>query len=77
MIEDILKLAVGILLAIFHRPIGDFFLETEYAFAALIHSRGLRALPLPRRGTVHDLYFGLGLFIAIFQIGRIWLLLPR
>lgn len=76
MTEQFIKLALGILLAIFHQRIADFILEQDYAVAALLHTRGLPAPAPPRRSVVHNLYFYLGISVALFQIYRIWLLVP-
>lgn len=80
MLEEFLKLGCGILLAWFHRPIADFILEQDYALAALLHTKGLRTPALPRRSTAHTIYFLLGIFVAVLEMWRIWVLvsaLPR
>lgn len=73
-IEQFVKLGAGILIALFHQRLADFILEQDYAVAALLHTRGLRVPAPPRRSFVCNLYFFLGISIALFQLYRIWLM---
>lgn len=70
---ELLRLVMGLLLAVFHRPVSDFILEQEHAFAGLARRGGIR-LPAPLSlETSRTLFFSLGIIVAILQIARIYL----
>ena len=63
---------MGLLLAAFHRPVSDFVVEREHAFAGLARRGGLR-LPAPLSlQTSRNLFFSMGILVALLQIARIW-----
>ena len=70
---DITRLVIGLAIAFFHRPIADFMLEQETSLVVLFRQRGLVVPSVPRRSTVHTLYFLTGIGIALFEVIRIWL----
>jgi hypothetical protein len=72
---DVTRLAIGLAIAFFHRPIADFMLEQEASLVVLFRQRGVVLPSVPRRSTVHTLYFLTGIGIALFEVVRIWLLI--
>jgi len=67
------RLLLGVLIAVFHRPLSDRIMEQERALDACLRSRGVR-FPAPLSdATAQNLYFLIGIFICLFQAGRIWL----
>ena len=72
---DVTRLAIGLAIAFFHRPIADFMLEQETSLVVLFRQRGVVLPSVPRRSTVHTLYFFTGIGIALFEVVRIWLLI--
>lgn len=72
---EITRLVIGLAIAFFHRPIADFMLEQETSLVVLFRQRGLAVPSVPRRSTVHTLYFLTGIGIALFEVVRIWLLI--
>jgi hypothetical protein len=70
---EITRLVIGLAIAFFHRPIADFMLEQESSLVVLFRQRGLTLPSVPRRSTVHTLYFLTGIGIALFELVRIWL----
>jgi hypothetical protein len=72
---DVTRLAIGLAIAFFHRPIADFMLEQEASLVVLFRQRGVVLPSVPRRSTVHTLYFLTGIGIALFEVARIWLLI--
>jgi hypothetical protein len=72
---EITRLVIGLSIALFHRPIADFMLDQEASLVVLFRQRGVVLPSVPRRGTVHTLYFLTGVGIALFEIVRIWLLI--
>lgn len=70
---ELLRLMMGLVLAAFHRPVSDFILEQEHAFAGLARRGGLR-LPTPLSvETSRNLFFSMGILVALLQIARIYL----
>ena len=69
-----MRLGVGLLIALFHKPIADWILYQEEMVVAAVRSRGLPYPLPPRRETARNLYFLTGLSVAIIQLARIWTL---
>lgn len=72
---EITRLVIGLGIAFFHRPIADFMLEQEASLVVLFRQRGVVLPSVPRRSTVHTLYFLTGIGIALLEVIRVWLLL--
>ncbi|MGE0405628.1 MAG: hypothetical protein AB7O65_04945 [Candidatus Korobacteraceae bacterium] len=72
MLFDILRLAVGVVLAMLHRPIADFVLSQEYALAGLFRQRGIPVPAPPTTEVFRDVYFTLGILLALVSMARIW-----
>jgi hypothetical protein len=72
MLSDFLRLALGVTLALLHRPIADFILSQEYALAGLFRQRGIQVPAPPTTETIRNLYFLLGIALALISLGRIW-----
>lgn len=72
---EVTRLAIGLAIAFFHRPIADFMLEQEASLVVLFRQRGVVLPSVPRRSTVHTLYFLTGIGIALFEVAHIWLLI--
>lgn len=72
---EVTRMLVGLLVMAFHRRIADFILEQERVFVGLLHSRGLNFPAPPTPETTRNIYFGLGTFIVVWEMARIWLLL--
>jgi hypothetical protein len=74
MLLEFAKLFLGLAIMLFHRPIADFVMERERALVVLVRQRGLPVPSAPSTETAHNIYFGLGAFVALFEIVRIWLI---
>jgi hypothetical protein len=72
---EVTRLVIGLAIAFLHRPIADFMLEQEASLVVLFRQRGVVLPSVPRRSTVHTLYFLTGIGIALFEVVRIWLLI--
>jgi hypothetical protein len=72
MLLELARLLMGLLLAACHRPIADFVLAQDRAFAVLARRGGLR-LPtgLSEEGS-RNLFFLLGILVALAQMARIY-----
>ncbi len=67
-------LALGLGIALFHRPIADFMLQQERALAAMFYAKGLPRPPLPTENQSRNMYFALGILLALIEAGRLWLM---
>jgi hypothetical protein len=75
MAVELCRLAMGLLIAMFHRPIADFILEYERSLVVIFRQRGVALPAAPTRETIRRIYFLLGISIALLEIARIWLML--
>lgn len=72
-VEIVLGLGVGVGIALFHRPIADFMLQQERALATMLYAKGLPVPPLATERQMRDVYFLMGIFLALIETGRLWL----
>jgi hypothetical protein len=70
---DFAHLALGLVVALFHRPIANFIMDREHALDGFFRRHGVHFPEPPSQATLHNIYFGLGLFISLFSIAHIWL----
>jgi hypothetical protein len=70
---DFAHLALGLVVALFHRPIANFIMDREHALDSFFRRHGIHFPEPPSQTTLHNIYFGLGLFISLFSIAHIWL----
>lgn len=73
MIVEVTRLMLGVLIAIFHRPLAIKIMEQERALGMYFRQRGLRFPAPPSDSTAQNLYFIIGIFICLFEAGRIWI----
>ena len=69
------RLALGLLIILFHGPIADFMLVREESLVALFRQRGVLMPTVLSRQTAHNLYFGIGVFVCLMEFARIWMML--
>ncbi len=72
MVVDVARLIFGLLIVAFHRPIADFILYEEERVVVLFRSRGVPLPRIPTRSVAHNIYFGLGMFVCLFSLVRLW-----
>ena len=69
---EIARLLLGLMIAACHRQIADFILERERSLVLAMRQRGL---PLPAAmstATARNLYFGVGIFVVLVELLRIY-----
>ena len=69
---EIARLLLGLVIAACHRRIADFVLERERSLVLDFRQRGV---PLPAAldtETARNLYFGIGIFIVLVELLRIY-----
>ena len=75
MLIEITRLALGLLIALFHRPFADFMLQQERVLVVMFRQRGVPYPATPTMETTRNVYFGIGIGLAMYEIVRIWMLL--
>ena len=67
-VVDFSRLVLGLIVALFHRPIADFMLEREHALASFFRNRGVYLPEPPSEATCQNVYFGLEFLSACFRL---------
>ena len=76
MIVEISRLLLGVMIAIFHRPLASMIMQHERALDGYFRSRGVELPAPPSDATAQNLYFVIGIFIALIEAARIWFSIP-
>lgn len=69
-----LGLGIGLGIAVFHRPIAEFMLHQERALATMFYTKGLPTPPLASERQLRNVYFVLGILLALIETARLWLM---
>ena len=73
MAVEVARLLLGVLIAVFHRPLAAGIMEQERSLDAFLRGRGIY-FPAPvSDATAQNLYFTIGIVICLIQAGRILL----
>jgi hypothetical protein len=72
MIVEVTRLLLGVLIAVFHRPLAAKIMHYERTLDHAIRSRGWNLPAPPSDATAQNLYFGIGVFICLVEAGKIW-----
>lgn len=72
MIADVARLLFGLLIVAFHRPVAEYILREEERLVVLFRSRGVPLPHAPSTATAHNIYFGLGMFVCLLSLVRLW-----
>lgn len=72
---ELTRLVLGLVIALFHRPIADFLLYQERALVIVLRQRGFPYPPTATTETTRTAYFTVGIGLAMIEIVRIWMLL--
>jgi hypothetical protein len=74
MILEFARLVLGLLIALFHQPLADFITEQDRVVVAVARRRGLLLPEVPSARICRNFYFSVGIFIALYELLRIWTL---
>lgn len=74
MFVELSRLLLGLLIAFFHAPVADFLSKQDEALVVMFRRRGITVPDTMRRETAHNLFFSMGIIVAMYEIARIWLL---
>ena len=69
---EVTRLLLGVMIALFHRPIANKMMQQERAIDSYFRQRGISLPPPPSDATAQTLYFCIGIFICLLEAGRIW-----
>jgi hypothetical protein len=73
MVVEITRLLLGILIALFHRPIAAKMMQQERVIDSYFRQRGIRLPAPPSDTTAQNLYFFIGIMICLVEVGRLWI----
>jgi hypothetical protein len=69
---EVARLLLGVMIAVFHRPLAAKIMQHERALDVYFRRRGVY-LPAPLSdASAQTLYFIIGIFICLIEAGRIW-----
>lgn len=71
---EIARLALGLLIALFHRPLSDFIVAQDRELVSMFRQRGLSLPGAMEESTSRNLFFSAGILVAVLQLIRIWML---
>jgi hypothetical protein len=71
MFSELMRLTLGFLIAAFHRQIADWIMKQEHVLVIAFRQRGIPA-PVLSEESARNIYFGLGIFIMLLEMARIW-----
>ena len=72
MVVELTRLLLGLLIAVFHRPLASKVMQHERALDGYFRSRGVNLPAPPSDATAQSLYFTIGIFICLIEAGRLW-----
>jgi len=73
MVVELTRLLLGVLIAVFHRPLAVKVMQHERALDGFFRSRGVNLPAPPSDATAQTLYFTIGIFICLIEAGRLWI----
>lgn len=73
MVFELARLLLGLLIAVFHRQIGTLTMRQERATTAYFRQRGISLPTLPSDAAAQNLFFFIGIFICLIEMGKIWI----
>lgn len=70
---ELIRLLLGLSIAVFHRPLANKAMQYERALDRSFRARGVN-LPAPLSdAAAENLYFAIGIFICLLEAGKIWI----
>ncbi len=72
MVVELTRLLLGVLIAIFHKPLATMVMEQERALDLYFRRRGVNFPAPPSDTTAQNVYFLIGIFICLLEAGKIW-----
>ncbi len=72
MIVEVTRLLLGVLIALFHKPLANVVMQQERALDTYFRRRGFNFPAPPSDTAAQNLYFLIGIFICLLEAGKIW-----
>ncbi len=72
MVVEVTRLLLGVLIAVFHKPLANVVMQQERALDMYFRRRGFNFPAPPSDSTAQNLYFVIGIFICLLEAGKIW-----
>ena len=72
MIVELTRLFLGLSSTLFHRPLAAMIMRHERTLDGFFRSRGVNFPPPPSDATAQNIYFLVGVFICLLELGKIW-----
>jgi hypothetical protein len=73
MVLELIRLLLGLSIAVFHRPLANKAMQYERALDRSFRDRGVN-LPAPLSdAAAENLYFAIGIFICLLEAGKFWM----
>lgn len=69
---ELTRLLLGLLITLFHRPLAVLVMRYERTLDGFFRSRGVNFPPPPSDSTAQNIYFIVGVFICLLEVGKIW-----
>jgi len=69
---EVTRLAMGLLIAFFHKPLADYITKQDAQLVAMFRQRGVNVSDTMRRETARTLYFAMGILVAAVELARIY-----
>ncbi|HLI62524.1 MAG TPA: hypothetical protein VKV05_03935 [Terriglobales bacterium] len=69
---ELARLLLGLAIAACYRAIADFVVEREHSLLVAFRRRGVPLPPAMSQQTARNVYFGIGIFVAVFELLRIY-----
>ena len=75
MMTEVTRLVLGLLIAMFHKQVADYIVEQDRALVAMARNRGVSLPQAPTKEFARNLYFCIGIFVAMYELARIWMMM--
>lgn len=72
MVVEVSRLLLGVVIAVFHRPIAGRVMRQERATDSYFRRRGISLPTPPSDRTAENLYFFIGILICLAETAKIW-----
>jgi hypothetical protein len=69
---ELARLLLGLAIAACYRHIADFVVEREHSLVMAFRQRGVPRPPAMSQHTARNVYFGIGIFVALVELLRIY-----
>ncbi len=69
---ELMRLAVGLAIAMFHRPLADFITEQDHALVLMFRRRGVSVPETMSKEASHTFFFSVGIVVAMIEMVRLY-----